>query len=143
MRRRRGILLLLFGLMCVASAHPTTARPTASCAGTNAMTAASPGSGSITRIIITPANQGQILRLAVGETFLLRLGDGIWDVQITKPQILELDHGAKLSSGDQGIYRARAAGLTELVAVAAPHCIGDSPPCRVMTPAFRVLIVVH
>ena len=107
------------------------------------MTAASPGSGSITRIIITPANQGQILHLAVGETFLLRLGDGIWDVQITKPQILELDHGAKLSSGDQGIYRARAAGLTELVAVAAPHCIGDSPPCRVMTPAFHVLIVVH
>ena len=128
--------------MCVASAHPTAARPTASRAGTNAITAASPGIGSIPRTI-THANQGQILHLAVGESFLLRLGDGPWDVQITQSQILELDHGAKPSSGDQGVYRAREAGLTELVAVAMPHCIRDSPPCRVMTPAFRVLIVVQ
>jgi hypothetical protein len=145
--RRIGLQAwVLFGLLCVASAITTGARPSALRTKATLITTPSHSRGSATLVgvrTITLADQGQILHLAVGETFLLHLGGGTWDVQITQPDVIEPDRGAKLSLGDQGVYRARAAGLTELVAVAIPHCMGDLPPCRVMVAAFRLLIVVR
>ena len=145
--QRLGIVLLL--LLSVASALPTAARLMA--AGTEAIamstdrTMPSPrrSTAPVGSRIITRADQGEILHLAVGETFLLKLGDGTWDIQITQPQVVTPDDGATPSSGHQGIYRASAPGLTELVAVAVPDCIKDLSHCRVMAPAFRLLIVVR
>jgi hypothetical protein len=84
------------------------------------------------------------MHIAVGEVLILRLPGGMaWDVQITDPQVVTAARLAALPPGVQGIYRARKVGFTELLAVALPHCAKDRPPCRVMAPAFRVLIVVR
>jgi adenylate cyclase len=93
--------------------------------------------------IVTRANQGQTLHLAVGEAFILRLGAEIaWDVRVTNPQVvIKLD--APLAPGEQGEYRANMSGVAELLAVALPPCADDQPPCRVMAPAFRILLEVR
>jgi hypothetical protein len=91
---------------------------------------------------ITPADQGQTLRLAVGETFTLRLGDAAWEVQITDPRVLAPVQ-ATPGPGEQGSYQARATGVSELLAVAEPPCAKAQPPCRILAPAFRLLVVVR
>ena len=142
-----GIVLLLGVLMAGCTAPTATGRlaapSTPSVIGTSAH--AGPGhpprSGART---ITSADQGDTLRLAVGEAFILRLpGDTSWDIQITDPRVVAADHATPPALGEQGIYRARRDGVTELVAVALPPCAKDRPPCEVMAPAFRLLIVVR
>lgn len=154
--RRIGILLLLLGLLSSAYTRPTGARPASVTSrpteiSTSALPSAAslPGPGSthippVPTTTITRADLGQTLRLAVGETFALRLGgDTAWDVQVTDPRVIAPDQARISGPGQQGIYRARAAGVTELVAVSLPPCAKDQPSCKVMAPAFRLLIVVH
>lgn len=146
--RRIGIVLLLLGLLMTACTRQTaTGRVAASAAPSAIGTSAHAGTGRPpppgTRTI-TRADQGGILRITVGEALILRLsGKLIWDVQITDPQVIAADLAATPAPGEQGIYRARRAGVTELVAVALPPCEKDRPSCEVMAPAFRMLIVVH
>ena len=84
------------------------------------------------------------MRVAVGEVLILRLPRGTaWEVEITDPQVVTADRQAALPPGGQGIYRASRVGITELLAVALPQCAKDQSPCKVMAPAFRVLIVVR
>lgn len=146
--RRIGPLLLLLGGLMAGCTGPTATGPVAASAtprviGTPAQVGpdrARPlGARTITR-----ADEGSTLRIAVGEVLILRLsGDTAWDVQITDPRVVAADHAATPAPGEQGIYRARIAGVTELVAVAVPPCAKDRSPCEVMAPAFRLLIVVR
>lgn len=121
--RRIGILLLLLGLLSSAFTRSTGARPASVTSrpteiSTSALPSAAslPGPGSthiplVPTTTITRADLGQTLRLAVGETFALRLGgDTAWDVQVTDPRGIAPDRARISGPGEQGIYRARAAG---------------------------------
>ena len=144
--RRVGIVLLLAVLMAACTRPSATGRiasATLFVVGTSAHadTGRPPPPGART---ITRPDQGGTLRLAVGDALILRLsGDTAWDVQITDPQVIAADHATTPVPGEQGTFRARRAGVTELVAVALPRCARDRPPCEVMAPAFRLLIVVR
>ena len=84
------------------------------------------------------------MRIAVGEVLILRLPGGMaWDVQITDPRVVTADRTATPTPGEQRIYRAQGVGVTELSALALPPRAKNRPPYEVMTPAFRVLIVVR
>jgi hypothetical protein len=145
--RRIGIVLLLGLVMTACTRQTATDRVAASAVpfaiGNSAHTGTGrpppPGSRTITR-----ADDGGTLRITVGEALILRLpGNTIWDVQITDPQVIAADLAAMPARGEQWIYRARRAGVTELVAVALPPCAKDRPSCEVMAPAFRLLVVVR
>lgn len=152
---RAGFLLpllgvLLLGMLLAACERPAAgsaaAPATPTVAGTPAATGATPSPQPAPRgaRTITRADQGTTVRIAVGEVLILRLPGGTaWDVQITDPRVVTADRTATPTTGEQGIYRARGVGVTELLALALPPCAKDRPPCKVMTPAFRVLIVVH
>jgi hypothetical protein len=144
--RRVGIVLLL-GVLMAACTQPTATGRIASAKLSAVGTSAHAGTGRPPPLgawTITREDQGGTLRLAVGEALILRLPpDTAWDVQITDPQVIAADHATTPAPGEQGIYRARRAGVTELVAVALPRCAKDRPPCEVMAPAFRLLILVR
>jgi hypothetical protein len=144
-------LLVLIGFLPAVCARPSEAGQSAAPPVLNgkivpvdsgATPAPTPSSGDQ---IITRANQGQTLHLAVGETFILRLGgETKWDVKVTNPQVLvKSDETAQLVADEQREYRANESGVAELVAVSLPPCAADQPPCRVMAPAFRLLVVVR
>ena len=141
--RRPGLLLPLLGVLLLGVLLAACARLGA---GTPAATGATPSPRPAPRgvRIITRADQGTTVRIAVGEVLVLRLPGGTaWDVQITDPRVVTADRAAMPTPGEQGIYRARGVGVTELLALALPPCAKDRPPCEVMAPAFRVLIVVR
>jgi hypothetical protein len=142
-----GLLLLVLIAACAHPAEGLIAAPTTPTpSGTSATASGTPSPAHPSRgaRIITRADQGTTVRIAVGEVFILRLpGDIAWDIQITDPRVVTADRLAVLPSGSQGIYRARRVGITELLAVTLPPCAKDQPPCKVMAPAFRVLIVVR
>jgi hypothetical protein len=152
--RRPGFLLPLLGMLLFGGLLAACARPAAGLVavpttptvlGTPAATGATPSPQPAPRgaRTITRADQGTTVRIAVGEVLILRLPGGMaWDVQITDPRVVTADRAATPTPGEQGIYRARRVGVTELLALALPPCAKDRPPCEVMTPAFRVLIVV-
>lgn len=153
--QRLGVLLLLLGLLPATCTRPLAAgsawaasactemsTPPVSCAMPRPRLGLSPAPFVASRII-TRADQGRILHLAVGEAFTLRLGsDTAWDVRITDPRVVTLDRATTPPPGEQGTYRARATGVTELMAMPVLPCTKDWPPCRVLVPAFRLLIVV-
>jgi hypothetical protein len=143
--------LFLLGLLAAVWAHSGDGRPTEPVTAPAAISfstapCANAGPNPLAGTkIITRADQGQTLHFAVGDTFTVRLeGDTGWEIQITDPRVVVAsDHTATFSQDEQRVYRARTAGVTELVTVALPFCAKDHPPCRVMAPAFRVLIVVR
>jgi hypothetical protein len=141
-----GLLLLVLIAACARPAGGLIAAPTTPTpSGTSATTGGTPSSAHPSRgaRIITRADRGTTVRISVGEVFILLLPGGMaWDIQITDPRVVTADRLAALPSGSQGIYRARRVGITELLAVTLPPCAKDRPPCKVMAPAFRVLIVV-
>ena len=149
--RRFGISLLLLGQLSAVCVRPGAAdlsqvltTPAATNTFSESSTMSDPTSPVGVRVI-TRANQGQTLQLVIGDTFAVRLeGETNWEIQITNPRVVAAsDHTATSDPREQGVYRARAAGVTELLAVALPSCAKDHPPCRVMAPAFQVLIVVR
>lgn len=101
----------------VGSTAPSPGKPTTSAAST----------------VVTVADDGSTLHLAVGERFQLDLGSGTeWTVKVADPHIVAPVVGVTLAPGVQGIYVARAAGTTVLSAVGKAACA--SGPC----PQFRI-----
>jgi hypothetical protein len=92
-------------------------------------------------IVVTIANDGTTLHLAVGQQFTLSLGNGEdWMVKVADEQVVQHVTGTPLPAGAQGIYEARKPGATVLSAVGSPHC--TSGVCPLFRLAFSVSITV-
>jgi hypothetical protein len=92
-------------------------------------------------IVVTIANDGTTLHLAVGQQFTLNLGNGEdWMVKVADEQVVQHVTGVPLPAGAQGIYEARKPGATVLSAVGSPHC--TSGVCPLFRLAFSVAITV-
>ena len=92
-------------------------------------------------IVVTIANDGTTLHLAVGQRFTLDLGNGEdWMVKVADEQVVQHVTGVPLPAGAQGIYEARKPGATVLTAVGSPHC--TSGVCPLFRLGFSVSITV-
>ena len=111
-------------------------RPTATV--TPASPAASPRAAAL---IVTQADNGATIHLAVGEQLLVDLGSTVtWSVAIADQGIVGRVPGVLVIQGAQGIYAALAPGTTTLSAIGSPVC--SSGACPQFRIAFRITIVV-
>jgi len=111
----------------------SAARPTA---------AATPSPGAAR--VITLADSGATIDLAVGESFLLQLGAGYdWTVTVDDPSVVSRRVNVLVTQGAQGIYAAHRPGRATLTAVGDPLCRQTRPACALPSRVFRLTIVVH
>ena len=104
--------------------------------------AASPSQAPAPSRTVTRADDGKTLSLAVGERFLLDLGDEFnWTVAIADQSVVRRVPGILVVQGAQGIYEAQRAGETALTATGTFNC-PPQQPCPQIAALFRLQIVV-
>jgi hypothetical protein len=86
----------------------------------------------------------QSVDLIVGNTFVLKLGDGyIWQVEISDERIVTRAPNPGAKSDARGPYLARGPGQTELQITGDPACSKASPPCAMPSILYEVKISVR
>jgi hypothetical protein len=81
--------------------------------------------------------------MAVGDTFLLNLGEGyLWDVAPADPAIISRKVNITVVRGAQGVYEAHAVGTTTLTGSGEPECSQSKPPCEAPSILFQLTVVV-
>jgi hypothetical protein len=102
--------------------------------------APTPGGGTN----ITLADQGKTISLAVGESFLLDLGEGYdWTVTVSDQSVIDRVKNIAVIVGAQGVYEALAPGTTTLSATGNPQCSATQMPCPDLAIAFSITVIVH
>ena len=137
-------IALTFGLLvvagCVGAGSSIAARPTQASPATTSPVPSQAGATAGV-LVVTAADDGTVLHLAVGQQFLLNLGPAMdWTVTVADQQIVQRVIGVLVIRGAQGIYEARTAGSTSLSAVGSPPCA--SGICPLYRLGFRVTITV-
>lgn len=94
---------------------------------------------------ITLEDKGKTFTFQVGDSFLLNLGDGVyeWTVTVDNQDVVALKIGVLVIKGAQGIFDALAPGTATLTAVGDPLCRKSTPPCMIPTTLFKVTLVVQ
>ena len=91
--------------------------------------------------MVTLADNGSTLHLAVGQRFLLELGESLtWVVTIADPHVVAPVAGVAPSPGTQGLYEALAPGSTVVSAVGSAPC--SSGACPLFRIGLRITVVV-
>lgn len=94
--------------------------------------------------IVILADDGRTIRLHIGESFLLKLGEGYdWTVTIADQTIVSRVMNVMVVRGAQGLYEARRPGQTTLMGTGDPLCRRAQPPCAMPSRLFRLQIVVQ
>ena len=102
---------------------------------------AAPLASNAAAIVVTIADDGSTLHLAVGQQFILNLGNGLdWTVKVVDEQVIQRVTGAPLPAGAQGVYETRERGSTVLTATGIPHCTTGA--CPLVRLVFSVAIKV-
>jgi hypothetical protein len=95
-------------------------------------------------LIVTLDNDGQTIRLHIGDSFLLKLGEGYdWTVTIDDQTVVSRVMNVMVVRGAQGLYQAKRTGQTMLMATGDPPCRQSQPPCAMPSRLFRLQIVVQ
>jgi predicted secreted protein len=155
---RRGAAAVLAGLLAAGCgsvyAEPGGSGPGATgsasasvvsaLSGTSASSAAGAGAAVPAPQTVTLAQDGETLRMRVGQTFLLALGapPPDWKVTVADQGVLSREVNVLVVRGAQGIYRAVAPGTTTLRATASYPCRTANPPCMVPERLFQVTVEV-
>ena len=93
---------------------------------------------------VTLDQNGQTIDLAVGQSFLLKLGDQYdWTVTVADPAVISREVNVTVIRGAQGIYRAHERGRTTLSASGDPFCAQATPPCKMPSILFQIDVVVQ
>jgi hypothetical protein len=94
--------------------------------------------------IVTLADQGKTITLAIGESFLLKLGEEYnWEVTISDQSILSRAKNIMVIRGAQGVYDALQAGTVTLTATGDPLCRQSKPPCGMPSILFKITVIVQ
>ncbi len=102
----------------------------------------SPGQPDAASLVVTAADNGATVHLAIGQQFLLDLGSAVdWAVTVTDQRVVGRVIGVFVIRGAQGIYVARTAGTTLLSAIGSPPCPSGGA-CPLYRIEFRLTIVV-
>jgi hypothetical protein len=95
------------------------------------------------QLIITLDDQGKTINLAVGQSFLLKLGEEYtWEVTISDQTVLSRVKGILVVQGAQGVYAAQQVGTVTLTANGDPLCRQSQPQCEAPSIQFQITIVV-
>jgi hypothetical protein len=94
---------------------------------------------------ITLEDKGKTFTFQIGDSFLLNLGDGVyeWTVTVDNQDVVALKVGVLVIKGAQGIFNALAPGTATLTAVGDPLCRKLTPPCMIPTILFKVTLIVQ
>jgi hypothetical protein len=129
---RINLLALLLGVLFLAACAPQPVQPSP--------TTIPQPDGSL---IVTLDDQGKTLSMAVGDSFLLKLGEAYnWDISISDQAVLSRVIGIAVIRGAQGVYQAHQAGTVFLSASGDPQCRQSQPPCGMPSMQFSVTITV-
>jgi hypothetical protein len=102
----------------------------------------SAGQPAAAPLVVTAADNGTTLHLAVGQQLLLDLGSAVdWAVTVADQRVVGRVIGVLVIRGAQGIYEARTAGTTLLSAIGSPPCPSGGA-CPLFRLGFRLTIVV-
>ena len=105
--------------------------------------ASSPSEATTPSHAVTRADDGKTVVLAVGDRFLLPLGEDFnWTVTVADESIVRGVPGILVVRGVQGIYEAERAGETDLTAVGTLNC-PPQQPCPQLAVVFRVTLAVR
>jgi hypothetical protein len=92
---------------------------------------------------ITIDDRGKTINLAVGENFLLQLGDGYtWDISISDESVISRVKNITVIKGAQGVYTALKPGTATLTATGDPLCRQSKPACGMPSILFEVTLDV-
>jgi hypothetical protein len=129
---RSFLMFLMTGVLFLSACAPKSIQP--------APPATPPPADSLT---VTLDDQGKTITLAVGESFLLKLGEEYnWDILISDQAVLSRVKGIAVIRGAQGIYEARQPGTVTLSATGDPQCRQSQPACALPSLLFSVAIIV-
>lgn len=89
------------------------------------------------------AEPGPNLDLHVGETFRLKLSDGMdWAITIADTQVIARAPGAA-PADPAGPYQALAPGTTFITVVGNPTCLKSHPACLRPSIAYQIQVTAH
>jgi hypothetical protein len=92
---------------------------------------------------VTLNDQGRTISLAVGERFLLNLGEGYnWEVSISDQAVVSRVVGITVIRGAQGVYQAQQAGSVTLSATGDPLCRQSQPACAMPSLLYSISLIV-
>lgn len=143
--------ILMFGLVgaivlsaCMAQPGSGGSNTTGSGSGVTSTPGSSePPSGTPQSITVTLDDQGKTIHLKVGDSFLLKLGEGYdWNITISDQSVISRAMGILVIRGAQGIYDAHQAGTATLSAVGDPQCLSAQPACAMPSVSFEITVVV-
>jgi len=93
---------------------------------------------------VTLNDNNQSLRMHVGESFLLELGEIYnWEVTSSNPEVLSRVINIMVIRGAQGVYEAHQKGQVELTAVGDPLCRSVKPACMMPSLLFKINVTVE
>ena len=94
-------------------------------------------------VVVTLAQVGQTIDLAVGQQLVLQLGSTYqWTVQVSGSGVLA-PTSVPSQAGQQGAWIAERAGTAQLQVIGNPFCLQLKPPCGMPSRAFTVTVVVR
>ncbi len=90
-------------------------------------------------------DNGKTFNYHVGDSFLLNLGDEVyeWTVTVEDQNVVALKVGIMVIKGAQGLFDALGTGATTLTAVGDPLCRKTTPPCGAPTILVKVTLIVE
>jgi hypothetical protein len=93
---------------------------------------------------VTLADNGKIIHMVVGQSFLLKLGLNYdWNISVSDLNVISRVKNIAVIVGAQGIYDALAKGTAVLSVVGDPQCRTATPPCASPTIMFSVTVIVN
>jgi carboxyl-terminal processing protease len=93
---------------------------------------------------VTLNDEGRMITMKVGESFLLKLGEEYdWTVTIANQTILSRAKNVMVVRGAQGLYEASKTGNTTLAATGDPVCRQSQPSCAMPSRLFEIKVEVQ
>ena len=129
----------------IPTAEVSTAIPaeTAAVAVTESVTDTPSGPSADNGKTVTLDDRGKTVSLAVGETFLLKLGEVYtWDISLSDESVISRVKNIMVIRGAQGVYQALKPGTATLTATGDPLCRQTKPACAMPSILFEVTLVV-
>jgi hypothetical protein len=104
---------------------------------------ATPAAQATGPVVVTLAQAGGTVDLAVGQHLELQFGTAYqWSISVTGSGIL-VAVPAPVPAGVQGIWAAERAGTASIRAVGNPLCLQAKPPCGMPSREFSVTVIVR
>lgn len=95
------------------------------------------------QMVVTLDDRGKTISMAVGESFLLKLGEQYtWEVTVSDEAVLSRVKNIAVIRGAQGVYQANQPGTATLSASGDPVCRQSQPPCGMPSILVDFTVVV-